>query len=298
MGWNSWDAYGLTINEADFKANATVLAELSPFGWTYVLIDEGWYMKNPSGEKLETRDYQLDSHGLLVPASSRFPSASGAAGLRPLADWTHARGLKLGIHIVRGIPKQAVRENLAIADSKFRAGPTQLSHAAEVARYAQMWRSRTRDVQHPTARDHNRQGPLAQVDSPDEGGLVPVVWKQIGHVIDSCLPVSGSKVSSVVRRSSSAWKRRLAETTLPVTNDSTAGLQNAAVQPGRALPLVQHAHRSTGLAEQIRASGVRLHEPDGEASGTDHEAAAPTNPSELLAACTDFEQSSHEPQPL
>ena len=27
MGWNSWDAYGLTIDEADFKANAAVLAK-------------------------------------------------------------------------------------------------------------------------------------------------------------------------------------------------------------------------------------------------------------------------------
>ena len=25
MGWNSWDAYGLTIDENDFRANVTVL---------------------------------------------------------------------------------------------------------------------------------------------------------------------------------------------------------------------------------------------------------------------------------
>ncbi|MEA1675584.1 hypothetical protein [Nitrospirillum sp. BR 11163] len=30
MGWNSWDAYGFTIDEADFKANAGVLATLTP----------------------------------------------------------------------------------------------------------------------------------------------------------------------------------------------------------------------------------------------------------------------------
>ena len=35
MGWNSWDAYGLTINEADFKANTAVLAGMKQFGWTY-----------------------------------------------------------------------------------------------------------------------------------------------------------------------------------------------------------------------------------------------------------------------
>ena len=44
MGWNSWDAYGLTIDEADYRANATVLAELVQYGWQYAVIDEGWYM--------------------------------------------------------------------------------------------------------------------------------------------------------------------------------------------------------------------------------------------------------------
>jgi hypothetical protein len=122
MGWNSWDAYGLTINETDFKANATVLATLKPLGWTYAVIDEGWYMENPLGGKLETRKYQLDAHGLLAPAASRFPSSAHGAGFRPLADWVHAQGLKFGLHIVRGIPKQAVRDNLPIADSAFSAG--------------------------------------------------------------------------------------------------------------------------------------------------------------------------------
>ena len=106
MGWNSWDAYGLTIDEGDFKANAAVLATLKPLGWSYVVIDEGWYMENPLGDKLETRNYQLDTHGLLMPTASRFPSSAHSAGFRPLADWVHAQGLKFGLHIVRGIPKQ------------------------------------------------------------------------------------------------------------------------------------------------------------------------------------------------
>ncbi|HLZ97380.1 MAG TPA: glycoside hydrolase family 27 protein [Steroidobacteraceae bacterium] len=121
MGWNSWDAYGLTINESDFKANAIVLATLKRLGWTYAVIDEGWYMENPLGDKLETRNYQLDAHGLLVPTAGRFPSSAHNAGFKPLAGWVHAQGLKFGLHIVRGIPKQAVRDNLPIADSAFSA---------------------------------------------------------------------------------------------------------------------------------------------------------------------------------
>ena len=41
MGWNSWDAYGLTIDEDDFRANVIVLAGLKQYGWTYAVIDEG-----------------------------------------------------------------------------------------------------------------------------------------------------------------------------------------------------------------------------------------------------------------
>ncbi|HEY3732097.1 MAG TPA: glycoside hydrolase family 27 protein, partial [Steroidobacteraceae bacterium] len=104
-----------------FKANVAVLAQLRRYGWQYAVIDEGWYMKNPTGADLEARAYQLDDHGLLIPAVNRFPSAAMAAGLRPLADWVHHLGLKLGIHIVRGIPRQAVRDNLPIADSNFHA---------------------------------------------------------------------------------------------------------------------------------------------------------------------------------
>ena len=121
MGWNSWDAFGLTIDEADFKANAAELARLRPYGWLYAVIDEGWYMGNPLGDKLQNRQYSLDAQGLLIPAAGRFPSSSGDRGFKPLADWVHARGLKFGLHIVRGIPKQAVEANSPIGGSTFHA---------------------------------------------------------------------------------------------------------------------------------------------------------------------------------
>ena len=121
MGWNSWDSFGLTINEADFKANALALATLRSYGWSYAVVDEGWYMGNPSGDKLQNRQYSLDAHGLLIPAAARFPSSTGDRGFKPLADWVHTQGLKFGLHIVRGIPKQAVDSNMPIAGSTFHA---------------------------------------------------------------------------------------------------------------------------------------------------------------------------------
>ncbi|MGA2635175.1 MAG: glycoside hydrolase family 27 protein [Terracidiphilus sp.] len=121
MGWNSWDAYGLTIGEDDYKANAVVLAGLVQYGWQYAVIDEGWYMQNALGEHLEQRKYVWDANGILIPAENRFPSSAGGAGFKPLADWVHQQGLKFGIHIVRGIPRQVVKANLPIVRSSYHA---------------------------------------------------------------------------------------------------------------------------------------------------------------------------------
>jgi len=121
MGWNSWDAYGFTINEDDFKANAMVLSGIKEFGWQYAVIDEGWYMRDPFGKTLEARKYLWNGNGILIPDPARFPSSAGGQGFRPLADWLHHQGLKFGIHIVRGIPRQVVKDNLPIAGTSFTA---------------------------------------------------------------------------------------------------------------------------------------------------------------------------------
>jgi hypothetical protein len=121
MGWNSWDAYGLTIDEADYRANTVVLAGIQEFGWKYSVIDEGWYMADPFANTVETKKYLFDANGILIPVPARFPSAANGAGFKPLADWVHAQGLKFGIHIVRGIPRQVVRENLPIAGTSYHA---------------------------------------------------------------------------------------------------------------------------------------------------------------------------------
>ena len=121
LGWNSWDAYGLTINEPQYKENVEALAHYARFGWRYAVIDEGWYMANPDGQTVAAKKYLWNANGLLVPAPERFPSATNGEGFKPLADWVHAQGLKFGIHIVRGIPRQVVEANLPIAGTGFHA---------------------------------------------------------------------------------------------------------------------------------------------------------------------------------
>lgn len=119
LGWNSWDSYGMTITEPEFKQNVEWFhAHLQPSGWQYVVIDEGWYLASP--EKAD-QGYTLDANGRYIPAIDRFPSADKNRGFKPLADYVHSLGLKFGIHIIRGIPKADVARNLPIAGSNYRA---------------------------------------------------------------------------------------------------------------------------------------------------------------------------------
>lgn len=121
MGWNSWDSYGRTLTEAQFKANARWMAKhLKRFGWRYVVIDEGWYIPNPESDPKNYK-FLLSDDGRFIPVPARFPSAANNAGFKPLADSIHSLGLKFGIHIIRGIPREAVTKNLAIADSPYHA---------------------------------------------------------------------------------------------------------------------------------------------------------------------------------
>jgi len=123
MGWNSWDSYGTTINEDDFKANAQWLGKyLKAYGWQYAVVDMEWFVTNPVAAGNEKNfQYSLDAYGRYIPPASRFPSAANGAGFKPLADYVHSLGLKFGIHILRGVPKQAVEKHLPIAGSHYRA---------------------------------------------------------------------------------------------------------------------------------------------------------------------------------
>lgn len=123
LGWNSWDCYGTTVREDEVMANADFMADrLARFGWSYIVVDIQWYEPNAkAGGYRPNAALLTDAYGRLLPAPNRFPSAANGAGFRSLGDYIHSRGLKFGIHIMRGIPRQAVRENLPILNSSYRA---------------------------------------------------------------------------------------------------------------------------------------------------------------------------------
>ncbi len=123
MGWNSWDNFATTVTESQTKAQADFMAsELKSHGWEYIVVDIQWY--EPGAKNHAYREdavLMMDEYGRLQPAPNRFPSSADGSGFKTLADYVHKLGLKLGIHLMRGIPRQAVEQNLPIKGTKLHA---------------------------------------------------------------------------------------------------------------------------------------------------------------------------------
>jgi hypothetical protein len=139
MGWNSFDAYDCRINEQEFKATVDFMHKnLYKYGWDYAVIDYCWFNDNPGnwtnprrrfghpdirmnadGTPLDT--LVMDEYGRLLPSEKRFPSVKNSNGFKAIADYVHSKGMKFGIHIMRGIPREAYYNNLPIKGTKYTA---------------------------------------------------------------------------------------------------------------------------------------------------------------------------------
>jgi alpha-galactosidase len=87
MGWNSWNKFACNVDERLIReiADAMVSSGMKDVGYQYVVIDDCWH-----GDR--------DSLGFIHPDPKRFPS-----GMKALADYIHAKGLKFGIYSCAGI---------------------------------------------------------------------------------------------------------------------------------------------------------------------------------------------------
>lgn len=123
MGWNSWNSFATTITEAQARETAAIMAaKLLPFGYDVFTVDIQWYEPTASGYDYHAEARPtLDAHGRLLPAPNRFPSSAGGKGFAPLAAHVHGLGMKFGVHLMRGIPRQAVDRNLPILGTPHRA---------------------------------------------------------------------------------------------------------------------------------------------------------------------------------
>jgi hypothetical protein len=123
MGWNSYDCFGASVTEAQVKSAADYMAaNLSSVGYQYVVVDIRWYDPNANTYALNANAaVTMDQYGRLLPAVNKFPSSSGGLGFKPLADYVHSKGLKFGIHLMRGIPRKAYTQNTQVFGTSYHA---------------------------------------------------------------------------------------------------------------------------------------------------------------------------------
>jgi hypothetical protein len=119
MGWNSWDGFATTVTEEQTRAQAGFMAaNLRRHGWQYIVVDIQWYEPMATGfDYRKNAKLRMDQWGRLVPATNKFPSAADGRGFKPLADYIHSLGLKFGVHMMRGIPRQAVAEDTPVLNA-------------------------------------------------------------------------------------------------------------------------------------------------------------------------------------
>jgi alpha-galactosidase len=133
MGWNSWDCFCVTITEQEFLANADYVAKhLKPFGWEYVVLDLAWYADisvDHHSYKNVNIPQNIDEYGRLIPCPHKFPSSINGVGLKFITDYVHSLGLKMGLHIMRGIPVQAVQLKTPVKNTNLTAD--QISYPKE-----------------------------------------------------------------------------------------------------------------------------------------------------------------------
>jgi alpha-galactosidase len=123
MGWNSWDGFATTVTEAQTRAQAGVMQEkLASHGWKLITVDIQWYEPGATGfDYHQGAKLDMDKFGRLLPATNKFPSAANGRGFKPLADYIHSLGLKFGVHLMRGIPRQAVAAKTPIKGTSYTA---------------------------------------------------------------------------------------------------------------------------------------------------------------------------------
>jgi len=126
MGWMSYACFGAAVNEAEIKGNAKMMeVHLKDAGWEYILIDYCWYyphvgaLNNPPQTDDFSPSLPMDDFGRLLPAVDRFPSAALGAGFKEIGDYIHSLGLKFALHVMRGVPREAVAKKMPVKGTSY-----------------------------------------------------------------------------------------------------------------------------------------------------------------------------------
>lgn len=117
MGWSTWSYIGKNPTAANIEAQAKIqAASLKAYGYNYVLMDD-WYYLNPTTT--------VDTNGYWYIDASKFPN-----GIAAVASYVHSLGLKFGSYVTPGIPVEAVKQNITIKGTNYKA-----SQIADTSKY-------------------------------------------------------------------------------------------------------------------------------------------------------------------
>ena len=139
LGWNTYDAYHGAVTEKQFLQSVDSLEKkLLPYGYDMATIDFCWF--NPGPDDWDPNQWttftvkqekdslgnlypllNMDEYGRLLPAENRFPSSKNGNGFKAVGDYLHQKNMKFGIHIMRGIARQAVKANTPIKGAEYYA---------------------------------------------------------------------------------------------------------------------------------------------------------------------------------
>lgn len=122
MGWNSFDCYGRYTYEQDVKKNIDYMAEnLKQYGYEYIVTDIGWYGMfhyDYEGQKYPTErhasDVCMDEFGRYISSEKMYPGT-----VKAMCQYAHEKGLKFGVHLMRGVPRKAVEMKLPIKGTDY-----------------------------------------------------------------------------------------------------------------------------------------------------------------------------------
>lgn len=135
LGWNSFDSYGVYLHHEAAIDNLEAFAKkLKPYGYEYFVIDLGWYAEYEffPGTKFpnerHAKDINIDEFGLYEPSECYFPK-----GLKPIFDRAKELDVKIGVHIMRGIPRKAVKLDLPIKGTSHTA--SQIADTTSIAEW-------------------------------------------------------------------------------------------------------------------------------------------------------------------
>ncbi|KAJ6725693.1 ALPHA-GALACTOSIDASE/ALPHA-N-ACETYLGALACTOSAMINIDASE [Salix purpurea] len=108
-GWNSYDAFCWIVREEDFLRSAEIISHrLKPYGYECAVIDYLWYRRDVPGASTDSHGFDvIDEWGRMIPYPVRWPSSKEGRGFTGIAKKVHSMGLKFGIHIMRGLSRQA-----------------------------------------------------------------------------------------------------------------------------------------------------------------------------------------------